>query len=275
MECLVEVGAGAALEVSLRCLQLVARRPLKRARGSWQPVDELDIDGQRHVAFEEATERTFSTGKVELERLAAGVRVPARVADGESLEPLSPHAALLHSWQRLDGELVVAATAVSDGAMKVSVRFANRAHDQTSNRRQALASTFLSAHLVATGHAAAFVSQTDPPERLRGATEACINDGVWPVLVGEPGERDTLLGAPIILPDYPTVAPESPGAMYDSAEIDALLIHSIRALSDRERGEMCATDPRARRILERSLAVGSEQMATLHGAVRELRPLEQ
>jgi signal transduction histidine kinase len=37
---------------------------------------------------------------------------------------------------------------------------------------------------------------------------------------------------------------------------------------------MRATDPRVREILDRSMALSQEQMLGLHGAVRELRPLE-
>ena len=40
------------------------------------------------------------------------------------------------------------------------------------------------------------------------------------VLVGEEGQRDTMLSSPIILYDYPQIAPESPGDLFDGAEID-------------------------------------------------------
>src|SRR5579863_3306451 len=39
----------------------------------------------------------------------------------------------------------------------------------------------------------------------------CQNQGTWPVLVGEPGQRDTMLSSPIIMYDYPRVAAEGPG----------------------------------------------------------------
>ena len=51
----------------------------------------------------------------------------------------------------------------------------------------------------------------ESPEALRAESQACSNDGVWPVLVGAEDERPTLLGSPIILCDHPLVAPESPG----------------------------------------------------------------
>ena len=86
-----------------------------------------------------------------------------------------------------------------------------------------LSRTFCSTHTVLRTATGGFVSQTDPPERLRAAAEACANEGTWPVLVGEPGSRDTLLSSPIILEDHPRIAPESPGDLYDGGEIDGLL----------------------------------------------------
>ncbi|HWC25576.1 MAG TPA: hypothetical protein VG474_03235, partial [Solirubrobacteraceae bacterium] len=74
---------------------------------------------------------------------------------------------------------------------------------------------------------------------------------------------------------HPSVAPESPGDLFDGGEIDALLIHSIRALTDAEREEMRATDPRVREILDRSMGLAPEQMLDLYGAVRDMRRLER
>ena len=65
----------------------------------------------------------------------------------------------------------------------------------------------------------------DPPEGYAEATAACSNIGTWPVLVGEKekGEAGTMLSSPIILYDYPEIAPESPGEFFDGTEIDEIL----------------------------------------------------
>jgi hypothetical protein len=90
------------------------------------------------------------------------------------------------------------------------------------------------------------------------------------VLVGEPAQRRTMLASPIILPDHPRIAPESPGDLFDSSEIDQMLVLNILAMTDEERREMRDCDPRAREILERTEALGPEDMMRLNGAVREL-----
>jgi hypothetical protein len=142
-------------------------------------------------------------------------------------------------------------------------------------RDEALERTFVSTHTVLRAEGAAFVSLTDPPEQLRDLAARCENVGTWPVLVGEQGDRSRLLSSPIILEDYPRVAPESPGDLFDGGEIDELLTLNILSLTDEEKREMRDSDPRAREILERTAALSAEQLLRLHGAVRDLRPLRE
>jgi hypothetical protein len=117
---------------------------------------------------------------------------------------------------------------------------------------------------------ARFVSLTDPPEELRTEAEACDNVGLWPVLLGEKGERNTVLASPIILSDHPQIAPESPGDLFDAGEIDRLLILNVLSLTEAEQDEMRATDPRTREILDRCAALGAADLMPLHGRLRDL-----
>jgi hypothetical protein len=117
-----------------------------------------------------------------------------------------------------------------------------------------------------------FASQVDPPETLRDAIAGCENTGVWPVLVGDNGSRDTMLGSPIILYDYPQVALESRGDLFDATEIDEILILRILTLTDQEKEEMRRSDEHARRILERLEATPPEHLLELHGTIRGMRP---
>jgi hypothetical protein len=133
------------------------------------------------------------------------------------------------------------------------------------------AGKFRAAHAQLRTADGAFVSLTDPPERLRAAADACENVGVWPILVGEPGSADTMLASPIILEDHPRIAPESPGDLFDGGEIDQMLVLNILSLTDEEKAEMRATDPRAREILERTEALTPEELMRLHGSVRDLQ----
>jgi hydrogenase maturation protease len=117
-----------------------------------------------------------------------------------------------------------------------------------------------------------FVSLLEPPDEYREAAIACRHVGVWPVLVGLEGQRDTVLASPIILYDYPQIAPESAGDLFDGTEIDEILTLRIMTLTDEEKREMRGLDDRTRRILERTEAMPAEQLTKLHGALRGLRP---
>jgi len=94
-------------------------------------------------------------------------------------------------------------------------------------------------------------------------------------LVGEPGDRHTLLASPIILYDYPQIAPESAGDLFDGTEIDEILSLRIMTLTDEEKKEIRASDERARQILERTENMPAEQFMKLHGVIRGMRPLKE
>lgn len=128
-------------------------------------------------------------------------------------------------------------------------------------REEAVALSMLSAHVVLTVRGGSFISAIDP------AAASCRNDGLYPVLLAE----DCMLAAPIILYDYPEVAPESAGDLFDATEIDAILTLRILTLTDEEKDEIRRGDARGRELLERTEALTPEQRMLLHGAIREIR----
>ena len=129
----------------------------------------------------------------------------------------------------------------------------------------------LSTHTLLGSKSGAFVSLLDPPEAFRKAAATCKNIGTWPVLVGREGERDRMLSSPIILYDYPQIAPESHGDFFDGTEMDEMLTLRVLTLSDEEKREVREGDPKGREILERTEMLPAEQLAKLHGAIRNLR----
>ncbi len=81
-----------------------------------------------------------------------------------------------------------------------------------------------------------------------------------------------MLASPIILYDYPQIAPESPGDLFDGTEIDEILTLRILSLTE---AEMSAVDDRARALLQRTAALTGDDLMRLHGTVRSLRPSEE
>lgn len=282
LQCLAEGDGDARVDVRARFLHLVDRRPARADGDRLEPVDELTVAGERHLAWEEATEREVAAPVLRLDELAAGAFPhvqPVDLPGGREHEWLADDdgrraGALLRGWQPLRGTVELDAERLRPGVYRLTVRVRNTTPWDGDNRHSALFRAFLSTHVVVRADGGALVSSQDPPPGLRDEAAECRNEGAWPALVGEEGERHTLLAAPIILPDYPQVAPESPGDHFDGTEIDELLVHSIRALTDEEKAEMRATDPRAREILERTASLPPEELLRLHGTVREMRPLD-
>ena len=172
------------------------------------------------------------------------------------------------------GEGVLSATSVADGAFRLSLLIRNLVdvEDAGLSREAALLRSMVSVHSILHCKDGQFVSAFDPPERLVEAAGNCSNQGGWPVLAGEGGRRDLMLASPIILYDYPQVAPESAGDLCDGTEIDEILALRILTMTDEEKAEIRAGDSRAREILERTEALPAEHFQKLHGAIRDLRP---
>ena len=128
-----------------------------------------------------------------------------------------------------------------------------------------------SAHVLLRALGGGFVSPSDAPEGLRALAATCHNARVWPVLVGEPGARDVVLCSPIILADHPNIAPESPASYFDATEMDELLTLRILTLTEPELREAAASSERVAELIARAFALGPDDLARLHGAVRSLR----
>ena len=135
--------------------------------------------------------------------------------------------------------------------------------------------SLLSAHTILTIDSGEFVSLLDPPSALEEIVSGCNNIGTWPVLAGDEGERDGMLSSPIILYDYPQIAPESPGNLFDGTEIDEILALRILTLTEGEKQEMRGADERARQILERTESMPAEHFMKLHGVLRGLRRADE
>ena len=101
----------------------------------------------------------------------------------------------------------------------------------------------------------------------------CTSDGTFPVLIGDAAACDVMLSSPIILYDFPAIAPESAGDFCDSTEIDEILALRVMTLTDRGEGRG-PRHRRARRGDHRSMRRhAAEIWSRLHGAVRSLQPI--
>ncbi len=140
---------------------------------------------------------------------------------------------------------------------KIRVAIENLSDAAVSGRNEAMRHSFVGTHTLLSISGGQFVSALDSPD--------CENLHTWPVLVGS---RNVMLSSPIILQDYPSVAPESPGDFFDGTEIDEMLTLRVMTMTEEEKREAASADDRARRIVERCDRMGPRTLERLHGTIR-------
>ena len=171
----------------------------------------------------------------------------------------------------IHGVVRVQIEAAGEDLLRLTVRAENRTpwDDPRASRDRILGSSCLSSHILLSTTAGRFVSIIDPPAHAAVAARECRSTRAFPVLASD--DDDLVLAAPIILYDHPRIAPESPQNLFDGTEIDEILTLRTRTLTDDEKAEARAWDPRVAAMLDRADGLGPGSMADLHGAFRNVR----
>jgi hypothetical protein len=290
-QCLLRaLSPDAALEVIVRFLHPTVREIGALASPSAEPPDlghpdhypvvpEMMVDGTLYQSWQEAVEREV---RIPLQKVAGGfptLKIPFVFPASRSVEPIrngqgQVAGAIVRLQEALEGRVELTIELVDTAVHKITVRILNLTPvteiDMTGDAA-IVRRTFASTHTILHAHAAEFLSQIDPPTAYAKEAEGCVQVGAWPILVGEEEkqERDTMIASPIILYDYPKIAPESPGDLFDGGEIDEILTLRILTMTDEEKKEMRGVDAQARGILERTENLDQEQLLEMHGAMRE------
>jgi hypothetical protein len=284
-ECLLEPEDTTTVRVLVRFLHVQSKtvEAVDVEAGTFNEVPALPVDGSELVPWDEATEQEV-TVEVPLARLLAGeLTTPFERPGGRRVEPVHTVAGKLagrtvrRRWPVM-GSVRLSAERLEGpyGLVRLRLRLENATawNDPETDRSVALRHSLVAAHSLLGIDRGVFLSLLDPPEWAKPAAEACTNLHTWPVLIGEEGRRDAMLSSPIILYDHPTIAPESPGDLFDATEIDEILTLRTMALTEAEKREARATDERAAAIIDRVDNMPPELLERLHGAVRYLRGVE-
>ena len=178
-----------------------------------------------------------------------------------------PPATVVDLRSRLEREATVAgalsvaiamwAEPVADAELEIVLRIENRTPCEDGlSRAGALARSLLSTHPVLRVDGGRFASPLDA---------AGGGANTFPVLAAD--DDSAVVGAAIVLPDHPQIAPESQGGLFDSTEIEEALLLHVHALSDAEREEIARADPAVREMVERAAAAAPASSPRLHGRV--------
>jgi hypothetical protein len=284
-ECLLEPEEATTVRVLVRFLHVQAKtvEVVDVEAGTFHEADTLPVDGSELVPWDEAAELEVAV-EAPLARLLEGeLATPFERPGGRRVEPVHDAAGRLvgrtvrRRWPVL-GSVKLSAERLEGPYGLVRLRLvlenATAWNDPGADRSVALRHSLVAAHSLIGIDQGVFLSLLDPPEWAKPAAEACQNLHTWPVLIGDEGRRDAMLSSPIILYDHPTIAPESPGDLFDATEIDEILTLRTMALTEDEKREARVTDERAAAIIDRVDNMPPELLERLHGAVRYLKEVE-
>ncbi len=272
-------GTEPRIEVLVRFLHLVARQVEAMQQNEFVAVESLVVGETTYITFDETVERNvacevrpFGDGDVSIPFSFAGER---NIEELTALEDRIAGRVVRESWP-INGNLIVSAEQVAGvpGLRRLRIRLQNlSAVVAPRERAGVLRSAFVSAHTLLGAEDGSFLSPIDAPQYAREATAALQNRHTWPVLVGDESadaqRAALLLSSPIVLGDFPRVAPQTDTDHFDAAEIDELLTLGIGALSDEERAEARATDPRARALVDRAERFDAQAHTRIHSASME------
>jgi hydrogenase maturation protease len=282
-QCLISGEENVSIDIKIRFLQLREREIYRGdiISGSTR-VESLTIDGETYQSWQEALEREVDITEIDLGALAGK---PRRVEfsfpeNTESEALLDANGQTVGSIVRkrsvINGTADITSELLEKGLFKLTICVSNSTPFENASeksRDEALASSLVSAHTIIRGNKGIFISLLEPPAEYIDAAASCQNHATFPVLVGEEGELNTMLSSPIILYDYPEIAAESAGELFDGTEIDEILTLRIMTMTDAEKQEMRSVDERARKILERTETMAPEEFMKLHGVLRRPRAL--
>jgi len=274
-EVLAEFGTGASVDVRVRFLQVQARTVEASDGDGFVPVAQLDVDGQRWATWEEAIEHAVDVTGVDFSTVGSS-DTPFAMPAWREVEVLGDAGRVVRERWAINGVIRVSVEDVPGPypLHRLQVRIENVTDWEGRNERREVATrrALVGVHVLLHAADGTFLSSLDPPEFARGAVASCTNLNTFPVLIGDADDDTTILSSPIILYDRPEVAAESPGDMCDATEIDEILALRVLTLTDEEKRDARATDPRAAAIVDRVDDFAPEIFERLHGAIRSLTP---
>ncbi|HEY4452109.1 MAG TPA: hypothetical protein VGN13_11015 [Solirubrobacteraceae bacterium] len=231
--------------VELRCVLAAPAHATVAAE-----VRFLAAGGVRHEADAGRLELVAATGDGASDEASVGALAVAE-------RPLEREAEVETRGEPLRLAIALSARELEGGLYELSLRVENRsACADGLDRAGALARSLLSTHPILTVSDGCFISPLERP---------CASVNTFPVLAGD--ADDAVIGATIVLPDHPQIAPESRGGLFDSTEIEEALLLHVKVLSDDEREQIERHDPAVREMVARAAAATPQEILALHGRV--------
>ncbi|TFE67522.1 hypothetical protein [Methylacidiphilum caldifontis] len=261
------------LEIWLRFLQLQKRIVEEKRDGDYLPVEKLFFSNKWFVSWDEAIEHELFYS-FSLEQLKNNQEIFLEVPGKTQIEDY-PFGRILRQTETLKAHIKLNCTE-KESITVFSIQLENtnqsRNASEAYSRELLLKRAFLSTHFIFKLQPGQFISQQDPPPFLQPLIHSFnFQGGLWPILLS----NNLVIASPIIIEDYPQIAPESQGDDFDSTEIEELLALSTLGLSTEEKELAEATDPKVQQIFKRWNESQLDSLVRLHGVIRKMRRIPE
>jgi hypothetical protein len=233
-------GKAKNFSVSIRFLQIQHRQVIDTEGNN---VERLEIDGQIFETWDEVIKRKIETLKT-TDFCFTAKYFSENLADGK--------AKFVRQINQITGRIEIEKELIRENLHRFTIKIFNSSETEK----------FISTHAILSVVNAEFVSLLEFAEEFESEVKQLQQKSLFPVLI----EKNIMLASPIILYDYPDIAPESVGEFYDSTEIDELLTLRVLTMTDAEKSEAAALDSRAKKILQQA---EKTELMNLHGVWRE------
>jgi hypothetical protein len=282
-QCIIQGTDDAEVEITVRFLHLRGKRlvkinPEKFGRDQFQPTDTIKAGDKTYYSGWEAEERKINVGRHKIKDLIDGSIENSIHFEEEQMSDI------LFKNEKVAGNMIIRQSAINgnvrvsakpvgihEEGYQITIKIANTTpvdNPKQCSRDEIYFRSFLSANTILQAEKGKFISKTDPPQAWQEVNEACKNVNTWPVLIDK--DDKTMLSSPIVLYDYPEIAPESRGDMFDSTEIEEMLMLQVAALTDEEKKEVEQTDGKMKAMLERVRNTTPEELLKLHGGFKDI-----
>ena len=285
-QCIIKGTDDTEIEITVRFLQLRNRQLLKidhdeYGPGQFRPTDSIKEGDATYHSGWEGVERELNLGTHTISTIVDN-KVEKDIAfESEKANDIiygengTVAGNVIISQSKINGTITASADPAGDNknGFKITVQISNTTSVDNSeklSRNDSYKLSFLSTHTILKTEEGAFISQTDPKQNWEKIVEACDNINTWPILI----EKDykTMLSSPIVLYDYPEIAPESMGDMFDGTEIEEALVLHMATMPEEEKQKIDKGDPKMKAMMERVESVTPEEIMSLHGGFKEVKP---
>lgn len=274
-ECVVNAESQASININVRFLHLMKTEIFKNDNS--EKENHNNFNKFSHEGWQ-TIERTISSGDIQLSELLNSKRT--FIVDFDSVEETKYSTAekdLLKSKQinsvsKINGTITLEAFTIEKqpSVFRIRVTVINNSlmnNAETALQHAAFNQSFISTNTILKITGGEFISEQNPSEDFKSIISQNKNIGTWPILIEE--SNTAMLSSPIILYDYPKINAQSKGDLFDSLEIEEMLILHLSAMSEEEKNNIAESDEKMRAMLDKAKQVTPEELLNLHGGMFE------